>query len=437
MLSVLIKGLKTSELSSSSLTAGKSPCTAEEMKQDDGFYQKLNKLNESSGLSLLFNFRDTNIDLKEFYTFVTERGGYHQVTKDGKWEDIASILNQKSQVPLTPSQLLKLYATILYSFEQAYYYRCPEKHSNTPSTLLESWDLTNFTGKRKHGDICYVTHDQFSIGEIPSKKSQYDNSSPKTSPACLLEEKKWLLGTPEKVKEMKKSPRVPHGSRNCYQMFSKMEGVRIRSIYGNSVNLHDMISRAWKNLSKDDKQPYIEASKRDKERFKKEMDAYEEHMSKKHNQPQLSTKKIIKFTAPTFINFGTSSLETTSWSHTTPRHNSVIEKVVDFGQSGVDNPVNEKLVDLGQSGFDNSHNKKVVDFGQSGFDNSVNKKVVDIGQSGFVQNDDDYHVALQPDDDDEIVRVLNESVVQKTVGLMKNARPNDPIFQINWDAYGD
>ncbi|KAK4402122.1 hypothetical protein Sango_0952900 [Sesamum angolense] len=44
----------------------------------DCFYEKLGKLNESSGLSSVFNFREALLDLHLFYKEVIKRGGFYQ-----------------------------------------------------------------------------------------------------------------------------------------------------------------------------------------------------------------------------------------------------------------------------------------------------------------------------------------------------------------------
>lgn len=65
-----------------------------------------------------------------------------------------------------------------------------------------------------------------------------------------IEEKK-----PTRVKKIRKDPRAPLGSRNCYQMFLKMECDRLKSIHGGtpSAKLRDSIVEAWMNLSNEDK----------------------------------------------------------------------------------------------------------------------------------------------------------------------------------------
>ncbi|CAH1427852.1 unnamed protein product [Lactuca virosa] len=217
--------------------------SAADMREEDDFYQKLNKINEPSGLSLLFNFRNTSIDLHEFYKIVIDRGGYHHVMKEGKWVEVAYFATRKEKSRLTPTQLQNLYAAILYPFEQTYFYRSPVKLNKKPNIIMPTTQVCTFEEKK------------------PTR----------------VEEKK-----PTRVKKIRKDPRAPLGSRNCYQMFLKMECDRLKSIHGGtpSAKLRDSIVEAWMNLSNEDKLPYIEASKKDKERYTKEMEAYEEQMKK-------------------------------------------------------------------------------------------------------------------------------------------------------------
>ncbi|KAK9074923.1 hypothetical protein SSX86_003242 [Deinandra increscens subsp. villosa] len=384
----------------SSLAVGKPPSaavsayfpgksTAEE--DADSFYDKLNKLNESSGLSLLFNFRDATLDLHQLYKTVTQRGGYHEA--DGKWEEVASSASRRSGFMWTPNQLEKIYATILYQFEQTYYYRSPVKRPNKtpmrpdiPPGLIEPLvnvlirdntraghvpHLNRSMGKRKHDGGFYVNHQHyFSDRETPSKKIEhihhgFQNSSPDH--------------------EVRKAPCVPLGSRNCYQMFIKMETDRLKSINGetSSPQLRCLIE-AWRQLSDDDKQPYIEASKKDKERYVREMAAYEDHIRKKRNLFQKTTKNASKVSSPNLINLSAHSSEASSGAHVTSCEAARRKKFVDFGRT-----------DCGQ------------------FDGYCN-------------------VGLQPDDGLESALVWDEPVVQLAVGLMKNARPPcDPMFEIN------
>ncbi|KAI3691326.1 hypothetical protein L2E82_49652 [Cichorium intybus] len=310
---------------SPAVSANCSGKSAADIKEEDAFYQKLNKINESSGLSLLFNFRDANINLHEFYKFVTDRGGYLQVTKDENWEAVAFRSTWKNKIKLKPTQVQKIYATILYPFEQTYYYRSPVKHHNSP-VMLDTRLVHDSIKKRKHNDGIYAPECD---GESPSKKIEYDYDSRKSS-----QEEKTVLETVAKVK--RKDSRAPVRSRNSYHMYLKMECERLKTIHGDtpSAELRDEVIEAWRQLSNDAKKPYIEASKKDRERYMKEMAAYEENMrkeltaheelkSKQQNQFDTTTIKHVKFSSPT------PSQEPARGSHMTPLHEAETQKVVD------------------------------------------------------------------------------------------------------------
>lgn len=50
-----------------------------------------------------------------------------KVTKDGRWDEVASSLNADGSVLVPPNQIQTLYANLFFQFEQTYYYRSPSK----------------------------------------------------------------------------------------------------------------------------------------------------------------------------------------------------------------------------------------------------------------------------------------------------------------------
>ncbi|KAG5525452.1 hypothetical protein RHGRI_031943 [Rhododendron griersonianum] len=242
----------------------------------DSFYEKLSKQFESSGLSLLFNFRETSLDLYVFYKEVTDRGGFCLVTKDGKWVEVASTLNSKSIVSMSPIQLQKLYAQFLYQFEQTYHYRTPAQAAAAPGHSSGMGDNSNSSSrKRNHGSISpFLTVDLFNEDRPTAKKKCGDNSNQmSTGPP-----KKKLVHKPPK-KDRKKDPNAPLRSRSAYQLFLMKECDRLKKIHGEtsaSQNTRNMVIDAWRHLSESGRQPYVEESMKDKERFNREMNAYKE-----------------------------------------------------------------------------------------------------------------------------------------------------------------
>ncbi|XP_016538814.1 putative high mobility group B protein 11 isoform X4 [Capsicum annuum] len=234
----------------------------------DSFYEKLDKLNEPSGLSLAFNLRQTTLDLHLFYEEVTKRGGFNQVTKDAKWGEVASTLHVKSNITMFPTQLQKVYEILLLQFEQLYYYRSREKGTmQPPSQVSDAARLEPVKGP-----------------ETPEQKSQSSSTH----------------------KYMRKDPGAPIRWRSSYQMYIKLECERLKKVFGESSgtkNIRDMAISAWKTMSENDKEPYVEASKLDKERYNREMAAYE-HVKNKETANSPNLHRVL---APSMIDFGAPS----------------------------------------------------------------------------------------------------------------------------------
>ncbi|KAK9293122.1 hypothetical protein L1049_021108 [Liquidambar formosana] len=263
----------------------------------ESFYQKLSGLYESSGLSLLFNFRETIVDLYLLYKEVTERGGYHQVTKDGSWDDIVSAINLKCTVPKLSLQLQKLYSNLLYKFEQIYFYRTHVKVAAAPCHTFDTG--ISLTGKRKGWDsFSQLSTSHSAIEDAPMEKRQCKNNPCQVSTDSRTAELK--LRTSSKNNE-RKDPDAPLGIRSPYQFFLKKECFRLKEMHGESLNgqnVRKMATDAWRCLSESDRQPYIEESRKDKERYGQEMTAYKERRNmqdtKTGNRP-CNSKTIVNY----------------------------------------------------------------------------------------------------------------------------------------------
>ncbi|KAF5952168.1 hypothetical protein HYC85_010112 [Camellia sinensis] len=322
----------------------------------DSFFDKLSKLNESSGLSLLVLMSD-NSPLEHPPAHMQRQGTClrnHQVlieqlsvSQGGRWSEVASTLNSKSTVSMSPIQLQRLYASLLYQFEQIYHYRTPVKvaaASGHPSGM-ESGSIE----KRKHCDSFHLSTVHCGTEDGPTaKKKCNDNSNQLSTGAESAEQKKPVVQTSPKNKDVKKDPKAPIRARTAYQIFLRKECERLKKVHGEGSanrNLRTMAIDAWRILSESDRQPYLEEFRKDKERFNQEMTAYKEQ------------------------------------------------------QKNV--PSNSKPID---------------------------------GNSNVLRlTDGEYHVTLQSAPGSFFVP--DESVLEIAMRSMKNARPNDPIFQINWDEY--
>ncbi|QHO34310.1 High mobility group B protein [Arachis hypogaea] len=188
----------------------------------DTFYLKLTHLFDSSGLTLIFNVRETLLDLYLVYLEVTTRGGFHQVSQEKKWGEVASALRLEGNIARLSAQVEKLYLQLLYQFEQLYFYRAPTKSSKT-------------TGLHKRKQISSETTEEGGAGLVKEQ-------------ALLLE--------PSDGKEKKKRRGMAQGQRSAYQMFLKQECTRLKSCNSTSTGkgiLHTAID-SWRNMSPLEKQ---------------------------------------------------------------------------------------------------------------------------------------------------------------------------------------
>lgn len=90
-------------------------------------------------------------------------------------------------------------------------------------------------------------------------------------------------------------------------MYVKLECERQKKVLGESYGskkVRDMAINAWKTLSENEKEPYIEASKLDKERYIREMAAYEQHK----NKETTTNPNLLSGLTPSMINFGAPSV---------------------------------------------------------------------------------------------------------------------------------
>ncbi|PON69657.1 ARID DNA-binding domain containing protein [Parasponia andersonii] len=281
-----INGLKCSNGSSASPT-NFSGCDGKHLLENsESFFKKLSELYESSGLNLVLNVRETLLNLHVFYKEVTQRGGFYQVTKHKRWEDVAVALKLEGVKMKSPSQLQQVYALFLFQFEQIYFYRAPEKAAADPGHVFYPGNSPGM--KRKSSDaLCLVLTDEEDVQV--EKKILNDKCQPVFTGGTA--EQKLSPRTPSKVKEVKKSPGRARRIRTAYQIFIRRECDRLRRTNGEKLrgqSFRSMADDAWRHLSESERQPYIDESNKDKERYSRELNASDEHddmedTEKEHN----------------------------------------------------------------------------------------------------------------------------------------------------------
>ncbi|KAL3814626.1 hypothetical protein ACJIZ3_015894 [Penstemon smallii] len=282
-----------------------SPVDEEEKAAADCFYEKLIMLNESSGLSLVFNFRETILDLHLFYKEVIKRGGFYQVTEAGKWDEVASTLNPKSLIMcMSPTKLEKVYEILILQYEQMYC-KIPPEEANT----CHLDPPVSPTGKKRKNTSDDCSQIYSGGPDDPKEKRKIGaNCQVATAGSKTMDQNSTMITPPNSNdQEMRKDPDAPLKPRTGYQIFLKLECHRLKMIHGESSgtqnNIRDRAIQAWKCLPEKDKKPYIDASKLDKERYDREMASY---MQRANNQ-NIKSQCLFSNSTPRMLNFSTSS----------------------------------------------------------------------------------------------------------------------------------
>ncbi|KAL1535035.1 hypothetical protein AAHA92_31137 [Salvia divinorum] len=277
----------------------------------DLFYEKLGKLNESSGLSSLFNFRQAMLDLHCVYMEVMKRGGFYQVTKKGKWDDVvlASISNSRSCVSMSAAQLRSVYEMLILQYELMYCgtmsspaTKWPAKSS--PGYFGSGASPSCSTGKRKHCDSSSPFSsvrlgDQDGWTEEKDRCRRKEHKDISAGKEAVNKNSTVIISENSNAKELTTdSPKAPQKPRTGYHIFLRLETQRLRNVLGegsNSQNLREMAVSAWRSLPEKHKLPYIEASKMDRERYAKEMTAYKQ---KGMSLFSTTTPNMLSFSTP-------------------------------------------------------------------------------------------------------------------------------------------
>ncbi|WVY97770.1 hypothetical protein V8G54_029921 [Vigna mungo] len=230
----------------------------------DSFYDKLVELLESSGLTLIFNVRETLLDLYLFYLEVTRRGGYHQVGRERKWGEVVIALKLEGNSVNLCAQVESLYSHLLYQFEQLYFYRRPEKLAFRSASNKEEGPF-----RKKRISTASLPHMMDSKDGEKATEISKQYSCHMTAGAGYVQQPV-LLPTPPK--EKKKRRGAPVGRKTAYQIFLKHECARLKSC--NEVldgKILSMAIHSWRTMSETEKQPYVEESKKNKEEIKEAM----------------------------------------------------------------------------------------------------------------------------------------------------------------------
>ncbi|KAL6195244.1 hypothetical protein ACLB2K_030864 [Fragaria x ananassa] len=289
-----------SSSSSSSLTSTSKvypPPSAEfedVVQSSDLFWQKLKEFHGSLGTKFMIpTIGGKALDLHLLFVEVTSRGGIEKVIRDRQWKEVIMTFNFPSTITSASFVLRKYYLSLLYDFEQVYYFRKevlripvhdPEGKSLDNGSAQEQGTIrfqgqatqivmqpgSSITGTidRKCDEGYVITVNlgaEVLTGVLyhhPVAVSQNFSEIP-----TQRHRKRSRLAT--------RDPSRPKSNRSGYNFFFAEHYASLKPLYyGQERAISKQIGYLWNNLTEDEKQVYQEKGLQDKERYKTEMMEY-------------------------------------------------------------------------------------------------------------------------------------------------------------------
>ncbi|PHT52730.1 High mobility group B protein 10 [Capsicum baccatum] len=261
-----------------------------------------NKLQQFSA-SLPTNFQiplvaGTPLDLHRLFVEVTSRGGIEKVIRERKWVEVKGIFRFPSSVTSASFVLRKYYLSMLYHFEQVYYFRKEEPSVSVADPTNRN--VSDSAAEHANGDcaatnqcsVSYNLEDGNSlVGTIDAKfdygyvitvnlGSENLNGVLYHAPALPHQFQKvdTLVKSSQRIRKRQlalKDPSRPKSNRSGYNFFFAEHYARLKPSYqGQERAISKRIGLLWSRLTGAEKQVYQEKGLIDKERYRAEMLEY-------------------------------------------------------------------------------------------------------------------------------------------------------------------
>lgn len=187
------------------------------------FLEKLQSFHRSFGTKFKVpTLGGKALDLHCLFVGVTSRGGLEKVIQDRKWKEIIGIFNFPSTITSGSFVLRKYYLSLLYHFEQVYYFR-----KKVPSILSSDSARRIINGSASlHGLLDGVVMNQFSANQnieagcsvTGTIDAKFDNGYLITVNVGSEKLKGVLYHTPTASQGSNASAAPSHGNRKRHQL---------------------------------------------------------------------------------------------------------------------------------------------------------------------------------------------------------------------------
>ncbi|KAE9604522.1 putative transcription factor & chromatin remodeling ARID-HMG family [Lupinus albus] len=286
------------------------------------FMLTLEKLHASMGTKFMIPIiGGKELDLCRLFLEVTSRGGIEKIIKERRWKEVTSVFNFPSTATNASFVLRKYYSSLLYHYEQIYYFKANQcNHAISGSLQNQStisfpnqWtqfsqtapeiqsaifqqsrvNLTELSegsqviglidGKFESGYLVTVSmgfetlngvlYDVPQIPVMPS--SHYHNvmaTKNKVASASLGVHRRRRR---KKSEIKRRDPSHPKPNRSGYNFFFAEQHARLKPLHqAKDREISRIIGELWNKLKEPEKQVYQEKAIKDKERYKAEMEEY-------------------------------------------------------------------------------------------------------------------------------------------------------------------
>ncbi|KAL6543028.1 hypothetical protein OROHE_010548 [Orobanche hederae] len=272
------------------------------IQNPDFFLQKLQSFHVFYGSRFRVpTIGGNSLDLHRLFLEVTSRGGIQKVIKDRRWKEVTGAFNFPPTITSASFVLRRYYLSLLYHFEQVYYFRKEEPNISSPaltsadgsavlhavddgdaasyqfiaSPNLEEGSLVTgiINGKLDFGYLVTVNFGGENLKGVLYHTPEAPNASGTLTPSTSGEPSHHR--TRRKHQMAFRDPAHPKRNRSGYTFFFAEQYHRLRPLYhGQERAISKKIGQLWSRLTEAERRVYQDKGLRDKERYKAEMSEY-------------------------------------------------------------------------------------------------------------------------------------------------------------------
>ncbi|XP_050369595.1 high mobility group B protein 10-like [Argentina anserina] len=261
-------------------------------QSSDLFWQKLKEFHDSLGTKFMIpTVGGKTLDLHLLFVEVTARGGIEKVIRDRQWKEVIMAFKFPTTITSASFVLRKYYLSLLYDFEQVYYFRKEvlripdpeEKNLDNGSERVQG--IIRFQGQatpvvmQPGGSIVGTIDSKCDEGYVITVNlgSEVLTGALYHHPVAMSQNFSEMPTQRHRKRSRlaARDPSRPKSNRSGYNFFFAEHYSSLKPLYyGQERAISKQIGFLWNNLTEDEKQVYQEKGLQDKERYKNEMMEY-------------------------------------------------------------------------------------------------------------------------------------------------------------------